>query len=301
MNKDFRGIVGKIKELKNIEPRAEWKTQNRDLLLSKIKSEIQPAEVKLSFSEYGRFFVQIIRQRFLLEPAVMILLVLGFSVGSSLAVNAAYYSLPGEPLYRMKIALERAQIAITPDENKQVELKIEFAQNRVDEFDKIVAQTNVEPATKTERINLVMKELQKNVVAVKQHIDKPASDEKNILPADREKTLQMAFAISSSAQELAKSLDQKISDLSAVEQVDVASAVTEAVESVQQTDLSAQELIKETQEAQAAATSTPETINDVATSTINIQTTEPAETGGAPEIAAPVVEPVNNGQTNQSN
>ena len=221
---------------------------------------------------------------------MVILLVLSFSVASSFAVNAAFYSLPGEPLYRMKLVLEKAQLAITPSESDKVQLKIEFAQKRVEEFDKIVSQTDVTPEVKTEQIHLVMKELQKNVGSVKEHVDKNTASDKNVSGSDLEKTLQMAIAINSKTEELAKSLDEKIGGLTESEKVEVQSDLNQTVESVQQISLSAQELIKESQPNQEAdepqtATSTPDVIENqnssetegqgvvegAATSTINTQ------------------------------
>ena len=81
-------IIKKIKKLKNIKPRSEWQSLNRDFLLSQIsQNEVQTQ--KFGWQNYAFAFSSIFRQR-LLEPAVVMLLVLGFSISSSLVVNASF-------------------------------------------------------------------------------------------------------------------------------------------------------------------------------------------------------------------
>ena len=128
MSEDF--VIRKIQELKKIKPRSEWLALNRDILLSQINPQRELTTLPLNWRDYSRVFVSLFQQR-LLEPAVVMLFVLVFSISSSLVVNASFYSLPGDSLYPVKLALENAQVAITPDEERQVELKIEFAQKRV--------------------------------------------------------------------------------------------------------------------------------------------------------------------------
>ena len=149
-------VIKKIKELQTIKPRLEWLTLNRDILLAQIKPQPGLDILNLGWRDYSQAILALFRQR-LLEPVTVMLFVLVFSVGSSLVVNASFYSLPGERLYPIKLALENAQVAITPDEERQVELKIEFAQKRVSELDKIVNQTNVNAATTQERLTAVAK------------------------------------------------------------------------------------------------------------------------------------------------
>ena len=269
-----QATINRIKQLKAIQPRSEFRTSTRDFLLSSIAPQLE-TETRVSFVDYSLFFTRMFKQQ-LFEPVVVMLLVLAFSLSSSLAVNAAFYSLPGEPLYRVKIALEKTQLQLTASESRRAELEIEFAHKRLSEFDKIVARTDVSSAEKKEQINQVVREFQKNVGAVQQRITKIGTTEQSINATDKQKTLQIALTISSKTEELVKTFDQSSSTLDASEKVAVESLIAEAVETAQQVNLSAQELLDEA----AAATTTDEVIKTEESGTVEGESfEEPVSTG----------------------
>ena len=280
-------IINKIKALKMITPRSTWVSLNRDFLLRQIAADQPAVPVRLSVralieATVGSFSRQVF------QPAVVMLLLVSVSLGGSLVANAAFYSLPGDSLYGVKIALEKTQLAVTPTDERKAELKVAFAQNRVKEFNKIVAQTDVTPAVKQERINQVVSEFQKNVVAVKGHINKIAE---NTDPLDEEAkahTLRIALNLSSETQELAKSLDEKTSGLSEAEKVGVEAIVAQAVESAQATSLSAQELVEGSQPGAGASTSTEAITDPEATEAADGQTFGETETS-TPAFSAPLI------------
>jgi hypothetical protein len=236
MEKMENKIIKEVKKLKkDISPRLEWVVLSRDLLLQQINPQKKRQAVRVGAGDYAQLFGQIFRQR-MLEPAVIMLLVLGVFLGSSLAINAAFYSLPGDQLYRVKIALEKTHVALIPSEEKKVELKMEFAQKRIEEFNKIVAQADVSPEVKKKKIQVVVQEFKNNVAAANNHLNNMT---------DKDQTVKMAVAVSSKTEELAKSFDEKVEELSAVEKLEVEEIVAEAVQSAQDAGLSAQQLAEE--------------------------------------------------------
>ncbi len=237
-------ILKELKKLKkDINPRPEWIALSRDVLLKEINPQDQYQQEDVGFSGYLKVFNQIFKQR-ILEPAVVMLLVLGVFLGSSLSINAAFYSLPGEQLYPVKIALEKTHVALIPDEQKKVELKIEFAQKRLAEFDKIVAEVDVKPEDKKKKIEAVVQEFQKSVVAVNDQLNK-IKDEESVSPISREHTVRMAVTVSSKTEALARSFDKTVEGLSEDEKSEVDEIVAEAVQTTQETNLSAQQLIED--------------------------------------------------------
>lgn len=239
-----------IKEFKNlrkdVSPRLEWVTLNRDFLLKQVNPQREYKTVSIGLDGYVQMFTQIFRQH-LLEPAVVMLLVLSVFLGSSLTINAAFYSLPGDHLYPVKIALEKTHVALVPNEEKQVELKMEFAQKRVAELDKIIQQVNIDPQQKKKKIEAAVKEFRNNVVAVNDHLNriKQFDSENKISDEDKEQTLRIALSVSSKTEELAKSLDEKTGELPAVEKLEVKEILADAAASVQETSLSAQQLAED--------------------------------------------------------
>jgi len=237
-------IISEIKNLKkDVKPRPEWVNLSRDILLQKINPENQYQKTKVGLSGYIQLFNQVFRQS-LLEPAVIMLLVLGVFMTSSLTINAAFYSMPGDNLYPVKIALEKTHVALTTDDEKKVELKIEFAQKRVAELDKIISEPQTNSETRKKKIEAVVKEFKNNVVAVSDHLNKIKTED-GIKEEDKEKTLRMAVSVSSKTEELAKSVDEKVGGLSEVEKIEVEGIIADVIQSVEDANVSAQELADE--------------------------------------------------------
>ncbi len=243
-------IIKKIQELKKTGPSSEWVALNRDILLKKIKLGTYSEKASIGVFDYSQLLFNIFRQR-LLQPATAMIMMFVMFVGGSLVVNAAFYSLPGEPLYKVKIALEKTQVALTAGADKQVDLKIEFAKNRVNELDKIVQQTS-STQEKRDRVNAVVGQFKKNVIAVKEHIEKISKDE--VSAADKEMTLKIALTISEETEELAKELGQKVEALPDQDKTEIQKIVSEAVTSAEQTSLIAKEIINKEDSAKPTGT-----------------------------------------------
>ncbi|NUM25098.1 MAG: hypothetical protein HUU49_00570 [Candidatus Buchananbacteria bacterium] len=261
-------VINEIKNLKQqVVPRAEWVSSTRDFLLQQIATDAASEKVSVGMTGYWSIFNQTFRQR-MFEPALVMMLLLVSFVGSSLTINAAFYSLPGDSLYKVKLALEQTHVALVTDEEKKVELKMEFAQKRAVEFDKIVAQSDVSPEAKKKKIEEVVKEFKNNVAEVNTHLSKINQEAPE---ADRSLNVKMALTISEKTEELAKNIDKTTSNLGEVDKKELEGILAEAVQSVQDVGLAAQQLIndaqipagdQETGEVQGAtndAAETPET------------------------------------------
>lgn len=255
-------LIKEIKKIKQeVSPRPEWARQSRDILLKEITANARPAA--LGIFDYSRFISQLFRQ-YAFEPAVVMLLIFATFLGSSLTLNAAFYSLPGAPLYRVKIALEKTQLALVPGEKEKIELKIEFAQKRFDELNKIARQADVAPAEKTQQIKEAVAEFKTNVAAVSSHLNKIKEtikqlEENKTVGRDKDQTVIMAISASAKTEELIKSIDQTIEVLSETEKAEVQEIVADVVKSAQATGQSAQELkdqLPPEGEIKGAATST---------------------------------------------
>lgn len=238
-------IIKEFKKLKkDISPRPEWVSLSRDILLQQINPRKQYQAAEVGLAGYAQLFSQVFRQH-IVEPAVIMLLVLGVFLGSSFTINAAFYSLPGDNLYPIKIALEKTHVALVSDQAKKIELKIEFAQKRVAEFDKIVSQVNVSPEQKKKQIVAVVKEFKNNVVAVNDQLNKINQSTNQSNGNARALTVRIATVVSSQTEELARSFDEKVEELGEVEKLEFEDIVAEAAESIQATNLSAQQLIED--------------------------------------------------------
>ncbi len=248
-------IQDEFKKLKkDFAPRSEWVALNRTFLLRQIMTDTQATAQPLQLRDYLQMVTGVFKHQ-IFEPAVVMLLVLATFMGSSLTINAAFYSLPGDNLYPMKLTLERTHLALISDGEKRVELQIEFAQNRVAEFDKIVSEPTA-PDVKKKKIEAVVKEFKNNVASVGGELQKiNDGDDQKV----QDQKVRIAITITAKADELAKSFGGKVENLDAAAQLDVEQLVAEAVATVQETGASAQKLVTEAAEAAIDATGTVQT------------------------------------------
>lgn len=235
INKEFKNLKDSVK------PRSEWVDSNKVLLLSQIKSS---AKEKVSFVDYFNAFIGSFRN-YLLEPAVVMILLLATFLGSSLTINAAFYSLPGDSLYNVKLTLEKTHVALIQDDERRVELKMEFAQKRISEFDKIFAQADITPEEKKKQIEAIVRELRSNVASVSSDLRRIKAEDRSDQKDERDDQVRMAVTVGSQSEELAKEIGEKINQLSEEDRQQFQLMVSEAVTSVNEVSQSAQELAAE--------------------------------------------------------
>jgi len=217
-----RALIQRIAGLQQITPRADWVSATRDILMAEIRRQGQvssvatPAlETMASEHRFWESFVGVIRQ-----PVFSFVAALVLALTSGLTVNAAFYSLPGEPLYRLKIVFERTQLAMVGDSARKVELKVEFARNRVKELEKLVANVTSGFGTRTEFSHVVSR-FTSEVASVQQEL-------KN-LPSDQRAVFKIAVSVDRAGNELAERVLASDFSGSGTEQPAIAQAVRQAL------------------------------------------------------------------------
>lgn len=231
----------KLKELKKLNPRSDWKQKNRDFLHSYAVNRA-PESTTLTVTEYFFACASLVRQR-VLQPAVVMLLVLGVFMGSSLTVVAAFNSRPGDTLYRAKIALEKTQVAISSSERKP-ELQASLVKKRVEEIQGIVAREDIQPEQRKQTISVAVNEFKKNVEAVKEHVDRvnlKKEQQEPVSAQDKDQTLRIALSVSSEIEHV----DQLLAGLSDEDKAELQTTLQEAEEIAAQVVDSANKLNEE--------------------------------------------------------
>lgn len=133
-------LLCKIKKLEKIEPESAWIVSNRAFILN--YAQVQETQEKnLFFNKYGinlrgkiNSIVAAFQQRFILRAASMA--VIFIMAGNFAAVKAAG-SLPGDSLYSVKLLMEKAELALTFDEDKRIALKFELIERRISEVSRL--------------------------------------------------------------------------------------------------------------------------------------------------------------------
>lgn len=240
-------LIKEIKKLrKEITPSETWVNFSKSSLLKQINPQNQYHEEKIGLGGYLYLFTNTFRQT-LLQPAIMMLMVLVTFLGSSLSINAAFYSLPGEYLYNVKLALEKTHMALTPQEQK-AQLQVEFVQKRVLEFEKIVSQPDIEPQEMKRRIQTVAKEFKNNIsnvnnqlAIISQNMNSTEIGD-DVLAQDKEKTLQMAVSVSEKTKELVKTFCDKVNSLPQEDLTELENIVIDVAQTVEDVNNSAEQL-----------------------------------------------------------
>ena len=196
MKKNENNIIKELRSLKSIAPDSEWKKSNKHLLLSNAKGA---APKPLGRIRVGISAIFSIAKDVSLQPATMVLAMFVFIMSSSLMVNAAFYSLPGDALYPLKIRLEKTQLALVRNESARTELKVEFARKRVYEIDKILVSEEM-PEKKAKKVNLAVNTLKKNMQSVKEEIEN--------ITRERGENFQIAISLSEASSDLEKSVSK---------------------------------------------------------------------------------------------
>lgn len=216
-------LARELHALRAVTPRPDWKAATRAQLLAHVRATQDQAAPALGWRLHWLWHGV---RRTALQPATLLLLLLGLSTGSSLLVNAAYYSVPGDRLYRLKISLESAQLVLARDHTKAAELQIAFAQNRLNELTALVARP-AEPAAQQVRVAQAVRRLKGAVAGVQQQV--------RAIPSNGSAAFSLALAVDSDASELAANLSRRAKTLP----LDVRVGLQEAVESAESASLSA--------------------------------------------------------------
>src|SRR3989344_3623579 len=125
-------IKQQFKLLRSIAPDASQKTNLRRVLQSKIalESSALPAQSMLMHI--------VISMR--TAPALALALIITLIGSGSGVAYAAQNAIPGETLYRVKLATELARIVVTPDKKTKAELHLGFASQRLYEIERLIEQ-----------------------------------------------------------------------------------------------------------------------------------------------------------------
>lgn len=145
-NRELATILQQTKnERRGGTPHDVWVKRNRDILLMQVRNTTD-VHAKTSFVDAARHLFSI----FMPVEGIMtvahgigiFMLVVGTVLGGGLASAQVYRgAAPGEMLYKVKLAVERAQLILAPNEDYKAGLHAEFADRRIDETAKLAEES----------------------------------------------------------------------------------------------------------------------------------------------------------------
>ncbi len=162
-------LVKKLKGLKRIEARTEWKKSNRDFLMSEIKNTIPATEEKWAF-ELSKIVFPWKVMNLAARPVFALFSIVALVLGSGLSVSASQFALPGDALYGLKIASEKVQVALTFDKKESAKMHVELAGKRINEIKKIKENTDSNEK-KVQKINVAMDKFKEEISTVQNKLE----------------------------------------------------------------------------------------------------------------------------------
>lgn len=220
----MNSTIQQLKQLKNISPSQEWLKDNKAQLMSRFFAD-QPS------SDPG---LHPYWEMLLLKTAGVFILVIFAVAGTLGIVSAAQNSLPGDLMYPLKIAVEKAQAKFVASEGAKADLKTEFASRRMREFRQLIDKPEVS-AKQDQKIAQAVGNFQKEINDVNQLLNKTKDNESAV------KAVAVAKQLNLEVVEYENTLTQANKTLSEPLQKDV----QEAIDSVEKTKMASLKVIIE--------------------------------------------------------
>ena len=124
MNKELKKFYEENSDHLSLSPEASKRVKD------KIFSNLHNAPEKGAPVSFVYQLRHTILKGYVLAPLVILLFISGTAYASA-------DSLPGDPLYPIKLKIESARVLVTPNETTRLELQEDYAQRRIDELEKI--------------------------------------------------------------------------------------------------------------------------------------------------------------------
>lgn len=233
-----KDLIGKIQLLKQIKPQKEWVIFCRANLAVRIrlerKQELLNSDI---FALQGLFsFLRGIRPHYVFKALYAVSLALAIVLaGGGLTVWASMKSLPGSPLYEVKISLEKAYLSFVSVEEKN-KLQGEMANRRLQEL-KIVLDSPGSAEDKRGRVEDVVGRIQQQLISDKEQL--PQASQKN----NSEKTIITVKEVANRAEQVKKAMAEAKESLSEEINGNLSEKLAAVTEEADKTSIQALEMI----------------------------------------------------------
>lgn len=238
-------IVEQLKDLKQVKPNKDWVDSQRNLLLSQIKQQ-SAAKPQSVFVNSWYLFKSVLPGSFLkfvARPVGVLTVMILFVFGTGMfGVNASKGSIPGDILYPVKLTSEKVKVGFTVAGEKQAELHVQFAEERVKEIEKVV-KSGSEPENKKQKIKVSADGLTSEMKKAQIQLDKVKQE-----PKKAQEVIAVAKKVDEKTDEIGEKLEQQKLELNEGDDKELGKSLDEAGEATAETGVKAIEVIVEKHE-----------------------------------------------------
>jgi hypothetical protein len=172
-----RELFTKLNSLRSINADQTWLTSNREILMQQVYNG-EEAKQLTTLAQ-----LNLVLSRVFAPAYVAIMIVIFFGASGAFGWYGSANAQPGDSLYVAKIAKEKAQMTVTFDAQSKAKLNLEFAQNRLQELNQVIAQTdNVIDGDNSQRDTKVAQlkdNIKKEINNAKQRLDLTVDEDKS--------------------------------------------------------------------------------------------------------------------------
>lgn len=240
-----RELIEKLNQVRDLtsggNPDSSWIVSNKNIMMSQIQPNNQHESPVKEIGDgfyYSQYINNLFKQSFL-KPVVATLSLVLIMLGYSATVSVANASLPGDMLYPIKTVQEKVQLVFTFQEDEKVKLQMTFVSNRADELQQLVKTTD-DTDEKTEAVKKISQQIVKDVVTVKDHLNKISIASVNI---DNTKVIEVAKEVDTKTMEIKQGLVETHSILSQDVKKEVEGDLKKAINTTEETGTSALNMI----------------------------------------------------------
>lgn len=236
-------IIYKLKTLQSIEPDKAWQNEDKRKLMEKISVFGVKNDIFLSardiYADKARFSFKSLFPNSFAVSFASIALVLTSGI---LTVGAAQSSLPGDPLYGVKIATEKVALAIASDQDKP-KIEIEQAGKRLEELAQISQKSS--DAKQHEKVEQLVAEFKDKVDSANTHLTQLNEKGSGVQIAS------VAKVVNEQSEKYTEVLQKTTASLPETVKEKVAVQVADATKTTERTNIASLLVMVETNENQA--------------------------------------------------
>ncbi|MFH1315131.1 MAG: DUF5667 domain-containing protein [Candidatus Uhrbacteria bacterium] len=195
---------------------------------------------KYGFQEYAQYGMYMFRENMVRPLAVGFAALAVLLGGWTGMVGASFDSVPGDVLYPVKIANEKAQFSLAFSNERKAKLRVEFASNRLDEAISLALSTEPEKET---QVKGAIESFTREIEAVSQQIE-------DLKESDLQTAAELAKIVESKVDEYQDVIGKNESGLAEDEKTEMAAALV----AVEDADLQVVDVMVENQEVNQEVT-----------------------------------------------
>ncbi len=198
----MKSLIAALRDVKHnptsvMNPSTSWVSTNRERLFCQIRNTVQAETVRPAFTfenilNIGNIFLPANFTKGLRVGFTMVLIV-GVTVSSWIAsVSASYDSLPGEPLYQVKLATESTELlvaSVVGSDKDKITTLLKHASNRAEEYQKSKSSAQASHALKS--LNSTIQTTNDSLAKSKKDSPESAADVAKVVTEKTDKILAL--------------------------------------------------------------------------------------------------------------